>query len=38
MVFQDLDGHDLIGALLPAFGDLSEGAAPEKLQHLILQN
>lgn len=35
MVLQDFYGHDLIRAPLPAFGHLPEGAAPQKLQHLV---
>ena len=37
VVLQDLDGHDLVGALLPTFGNLAEGASAKKLQHLILK-
>ena len=36
MVLQDLDGHDLIGALFPAFGDLAERPTAKELQHFIL--
>ena len=36
MVLQDLDGHDLVGPLLPALGHLTEGAPAEELQHLVL--
>lgn len=36
VVLEDLDGHDLVGALLPALDDLSEGAASEELEHLVL--
>ena len=35
VVLENLDGHDLAGALLPAFTHLPEGAATQKLQHLI---
>lgn len=35
MVFQDLDGYDLIGASLPALGHLPERASPQKLQHFV---
>jgi len=36
VVFQDLDGNDLIGPLFPAFGHLTEGAPAKKLKDLIL--
>lgn len=35
MVFQDLNGNDLIGASLPAFGHLSKRASAQKLQHFV---
>lgn len=35
MIFENLDGHDLVGASLPALGNLAEGAAAEELQYLI---
>jgi hypothetical protein len=38
VVLQDLDGHDLVGALLPAFGHLPESASSEELQDLILKS
>lgn len=34
VVLQDLDGHDLARALLPALDHLAEGAASQELQHL----
>ena len=37
MVLEDLDGHDLVGALLPALDDLSEGAPAQELEHLVLR-
>ena len=36
MVFEDLDGNDLVGAFLPALCHLPKGAATQKLQNLIL--
>jgi hypothetical protein len=30
VVLQDLDGHDLVGALLPTFRHLAEGASAQK--------
>ena len=36
MVLQDLDGHDLIGSFLPAFGHLTESAPAQELEDLIL--
>lgn len=35
MILQYFNGHYLIRAPLPAFGHLSEGATPQKLQHLV---
>lgn len=34
MVLEDLDGHDVVGAALPTFDHLAEGAATEKLEDL----
>lgn len=34
MVFQDLDGHDLGGAALPALDHLAKGAAAQELKDL----
>lgn len=34
MVLQDLDGNDVVGAALPAFDHLTEGAATEELEDL----
>ena len=36
MVFEDLDGDDLVGALFPALGNLPKGTTTQKLQYLIL--
>ena len=36
MVLQDLNRHNLVGPLLPALGHLSEGAATQELEDLIL--
>lgn len=35
MILQDLDGHYLICASLPAFCHLTKGTATQKLQHLV---
>lgn len=35
MVLQDFNGHYLICAPLPAFSHLTEGAASQKLKHLV---
>lgn len=35
MVLQDLDGHYLARALLPALDHLTEGSASQELQHLL---
>ena len=37
VVLQDLDGHDLVGTLLPTLGDLPESSSSEKLKDLILK-
>lgn len=36
VVLEDLDGDNLVGALLPALDHLAEGAPSEELEHLIL--
>ena len=36
VVLEDLDGHDLVGAPLPALGHLAESPSAKKLQDLIL--
>ena len=35
MIFEDLDGTDLISALLPALDHLAKGATTQKFQDLI---
>ena len=35
MILEYLDGHDLVGALVPALDHLAEGAAAEELEHLV---
>lgn len=34
MVLQDLNGHDLTGALFPALDHLAKGTATEELEYL----
>ena len=36
MVLEDFHGHDLIGAFLPALDHLTEGAAAQEFEYLIL--
>ena len=35
VVLEDLDGHDVVGALLPALDDLAEGAPAQELEDLV---